>query len=65
MVGGLSPFIEESVTLNGRLEPSKTNWIKIQDTAMVLDERPDKVCVYLFLAPSELYKSKCRSVGNI
>jgi len=44
VVGGLSPFIEESVTLNGRLEPSKTNWIKIQDTAMVLDERPDKVC---------------------
>jgi len=44
VVGGLSPFIEETVTLNGRLKPSETNWIKIQDTAMVLDERPDKVC---------------------
>jgi len=43
VVGGLSPFIEESVTLNGRLTPSQTNWIKIQDSAMVLDEQPGKV----------------------
>lgn len=44
IVGSMAPFIEETVTLNGRLEPSKTNWIKIADVAMVLDERPDKVC---------------------
>merc|ERR1712127_386931 len=44
MVGIFSPFIEESVTFNGQLTPSKTNWIKIQEAAMVMEEQPDKVC---------------------
>jgi len=44
LVGILSPFIDDTVTTNGKLAPSKTNWMKIQDAAMVLEERPDKVC---------------------
>jgi len=44
LVGIHSPFIEESVNFNGQLTPSKTNWIKIQDAAIVLEEQPGKVC---------------------
>jgi hypothetical protein len=43
-VGIHSEHIEESVVFNGRLTPSKTNWIKVQDAAMVLEEQPHKVC---------------------
>jgi len=38
------PFIEDTVITNGKLAPSKTNWMKIQDAAMVLEEQPAKVC---------------------
>jgi len=44
LVGIHSPFIDESVTFNGQLTPSKTNWIKVQEAAMVLEEQPAKVC---------------------
>jgi len=44
LVGIHSPHIEDSVTFNGRLTPTKTNWIKIQDAAMVLEEQPGRVC---------------------
>lgn len=44
LVGIHSPHIEESVTFNGRLTPKQTNWIKVQDAAMVLEEQPGKVC---------------------
>ncbi|XP_023338144.1 protein NDRG3 [Eurytemora carolleeae] len=43
LVGIYSPFIDDTVTFNGRLAPSKTNWIKIQEAAMVLEEQPGKV----------------------
>jgi len=36
-------IIDETVTFNGRLTPTKANWIKIQEAAMVLEETPDKV----------------------
>merc|ERR550519_356789 len=44
LCGILSPFIEDTVVTNGKLAPSKTNWMKIQDAAMVLEEQPAKVC---------------------
>jgi len=44
LVGIFSPFIEDTVITNGRLAPDKTNWMKIQDAAMVLEEQPAKVC---------------------
>ncbi len=30
MVGSLSPFVDESVTLNGKLNPVHASWMKIQ-----------------------------------
>jgi len=44
LVGIHSPHIEDSVTFNGRLTPSLTNWLKVQDAAMVFEEQPGKVC---------------------
>ena len=38
-----SPFIDETVTLNGKLNPKNTSWMKIQDCAMCLEEQPGKV----------------------
>lgn len=29
ITGSLSPHIDDTVTLNGRLEPTKTNWMKV------------------------------------
>lgn len=43
VVGAYSPFVDETVTLNGKLNPSSTNWLKIQDCAMVVEEQPSKV----------------------
>lgn len=36
-------IIDETVTFNGRLTPTKANWIKIQDAAMILEETPGQV----------------------
>jgi len=36
-------IIDETVTFNGRLTPTKANWMKIQEAAMILEETPDKV----------------------
>ena len=44
-----SAIIDETVTFNGRLTPTKTNWMKIQEAAMILEETPDKVCQALRL----------------
>ncbi len=43
VVGCFSPFVDETVTLNGKLNPSSTNWMKIQDSAMVVEEQPGKI----------------------
>ncbi|TRY62533.1 hypothetical protein TCAL_06292 [Tigriopus californicus] len=43
LVGAYSPFVEETVTLNGKLNPVNCTWMKIQDAAMVLEEQPGKV----------------------
>lgn len=29
VTGALSPHIDDTVTFNGRLEPTKTNWLKV------------------------------------
>lgn len=49
VVGAYSPFVDETVTLNGSLNPVNTNWIKIQDAAMVLEEQPGKITEALLL----------------
>ena len=43
LVGAYSPFVDETVTLNGKLNPSSTTWMKVQDSAMILEEQPGKV----------------------
>ncbi|XP_049785648.1 protein NDRG3 isoform X3 [Schistocerca cancellata] len=43
ITGALSPHVEDTVTLNGRLDPTNSSWMKIQDCGMVLEEQPGKV----------------------
>ena len=49
IVGDHSPHVEATVTLNGRLEPALTTWMKIGDAGMVLEEQPQKVAEALVL----------------
>ncbi|XP_063703204.1 protein NDRG3 isoform X2 [Culicoides brevitarsis] len=43
VTGALSPHIDDTVTFNGRLEPTKTNWMKISDCGLVMEEQPGKL----------------------
>ncbi|XP_022920315.1 protein NDRG3 isoform X1 [Onthophagus taurus] len=43
ITGALSPHIDDTVTLNGRLDPKNSSWMKISDCGMVLEEQPGKV----------------------
>ncbi|XP_019558672.1 protein NDRG3 isoform X2 [Aedes albopictus] len=43
ITGALSPHIDDTVTFNGRLAPEKTNWMKISDCGLVLEEQPGKL----------------------
>ncbi|XP_041987798.1 protein NDRG3 isoform X2 [Aricia agestis] len=43
ITGALSPHVEDTVTFNGRLQPSNSTWMKISDSAMVLEEQPQKI----------------------
>ncbi|XP_037940907.1 protein NDRG3-like isoform X3 [Teleopsis dalmanni] len=43
ITGALSPHVDDTVTLNGRLDPTNSSWMKISDCAMVLEEQPDKL----------------------
>jgi len=43
VVGAYSPFVDETVLLNGKLNPVNVNWLKIQDSAMVIEEQPGKI----------------------
>lgn len=45
IVGDDSPHLDETVELNGKLDPEKTDFLKIQDCGgMPLEEQPGKVC---------------------
>ncbi|XP_055916335.1 protein NDRG3 isoform X3 [Eupeodes corollae] len=43
ITGALSPHVEDTITLNTRLDPATSTWMKISDCAMVLEEQPAKV----------------------
>ncbi|XP_044760764.1 protein NDRG3 isoform X1 [Coccinella septempunctata] len=43
ITGSLSPHADDTVTFNGRLDPSSSSWMKISDSGMVLEEQPAKV----------------------
>ncbi|CAH0380653.1 unnamed protein product [Bemisia tabaci] len=49
ITGSLSPHVNDTVTLNSRLDPSNSSWMKISDCGMVLEEQPNKVCEALRL----------------
>ena len=51
MTGDQSPHVDATVVFNGRLQPHRCTWMKIQDAAMILEEQPAKVAeaVKLFL----------------
>ncbi len=38
LVGSFSPFIDESVTLNGKLNPVHATWMKVQARALKFDQ---------------------------
>ena len=45
MTGDHSPHVEATVAFNGRLQPNRCTWMKIQ------------VCIYFIILPSNLYSS--------
>ncbi|XP_065218601.1 protein NDRG3 isoform X2 [Planococcus citri] len=49
ITGAYSPHVDDTVTLNGRLDPTNSSWMKISDCGMVLEEQPHKVCEALRL----------------
>jgi len=51
IVGDHSPHIEATVNFNGKLDPARCTWMKMQDAGMVLEEQANKVAeaIRLFL----------------
>ncbi|KAK4877342.1 hypothetical protein RN001_009848 [Aquatica leii] len=43
ITGSRSPHVDDTITLNGRLDPTNSSWMKISDCGMVLEEQPAKV----------------------
>uniref|UniRef100_A0A0K8UHB2 Protein NDRG3 n=1 Tax=Bactrocera latifrons TaxID=174628 RepID=A0A0K8UHB2_BACLA len=43
ITGALSPHVDDTVTFNGRLDPTNSSWMKISDCAMVMEEQPAKL----------------------
>jgi len=43
VAGALSPHVEDTINMNGRLDPSNSSWMKISDAGMVLEEQPTKI----------------------
>ncbi|XP_042905349.1 protein NDRG3 isoform X2 [Parasteatoda tepidariorum] len=43
LAGDLSPHLEDSVTMNSRLDPTNSTWMKLSGCGMVLEEEPAKV----------------------
>ena len=51
VTGSASPYLDSTIIMNSRLDPKSTTWLKIDGSAMVLEERPHKVsqALHLFL----------------
>ncbi|GIY08423.1 protein NDRG3 [Caerostris extrusa] len=43
LAGDMSPHLEDSVTMNSRLDPTNSTWMKLSNCGMVLEEEPAKV----------------------
>lgn len=49
LCGDYSPHVDESIKMNGRLDPTNSTWMKLSDCSMVLEEQPNKVTEVLRL----------------
>ncbi|XP_049288731.1 protein NDRG3 isoform X8 [Anopheles funestus] len=67
ITGALSPHIDDTVTFNGRLIPEKTNWMKISDCGLVLEEQPGKLAeaFRLFLQGEGYAVGALQKVGKL
>ncbi|KAG8183614.1 hypothetical protein JTE90_025165 [Oedothorax gibbosus] len=43
LAGDMSPHLEDCVTMNSRLDPTNSTWMKLSGCGMVLEEEPAKV----------------------
>ncbi|RWS17678.1 NDRG3-like protein 1 [Dinothrombium tinctorium] len=43
LCGAFSPHVDDTVTMNSRLDPTNSTWMKLSDCGMVLEEQPGKV----------------------
>lgn len=43
LAGDMSPHLEDTVTMNSRLDPTNSTWMKLSNCGMVLEEEPAKV----------------------
>ncbi|XP_066148069.1 protein NDRG3 isoform X2 [Euwallacea fornicatus] len=72
ITGAMSPHADDTVTFNGRLDPTNSSWMKISDCGMVLEEQPGKVSeAFRLFLQGEGYaihvrrRSSCMSVGSL
>lgn len=72
ITGAYSPHADDTVTFNGRLDPTNSSWMKISDCGMVLEEQPGKVSeAFRLFLQGEGYavhvrrRSSCMSVGSV
>uniref|UniRef100_A0A0N5AFM0 Protein NDRG3 n=1 Tax=Syphacia muris TaxID=451379 RepID=A0A0N5AFM0_9BILA len=50
IVGSGSPFVDDTVEVNARLDPANSSWMKISDSCgLVLDDKPEKVTEAMIL----------------
>lgn len=47
ITGSLSPHIDDTVTFNGRLEPTKTNWMKVRRTKFNIPSLANTISSFL------------------
>ncbi|XP_063851879.1 protein NDRG3-like isoform X4 [Scylla paramamosain] len=65
ITANLSPHIEDTVTFNGRLDPTLATWMKIQDVGLVLDEAPGKVVeAFRLFLQGQGYAVHSRGIGS-
>jgi len=43
LCGAFSPHVDDTVTMNSRLDPTNSTWMKLSDCGMPLEEQPAKV----------------------
>ncbi|XP_042866225.1 protein NDRG3-like isoform X2 [Penaeus japonicus] len=60
-----SPHVDDTVTFNGRLDPTLSTWMKIQDCGLVIDEAPGKVVeAFRLFLQGQGYAVHSRGIGS-